>query len=135
MWIIIFLSIVFLFFTLFSTSNPFITVIMLSLLALFVLSLRIKFKNNNSNTNENSTNNKYSFKNIILGLIYFIVFFIVYYFSIAFLLMILLYFISLNSGNSSDNGLWAYGMIFGITIAPILSIITTFKIIRKNENQ
>jgi len=85
------------------------------------------FKNNNEK-------NKHSQNKIILGLIYYIIFFIVYYFVVALISSIPLFFLSKLFESNSDNGLWAYSLILGIVLAPILSIITTIKIIKKDKN-
>lgn len=76
-------------------------------------------------------NNEYSIKKILLSIIYFIMSFIAYYFVIGMSSIMLIYGISGNYGDGSDNGLWAYGLILGMILAPILAIITTTKIINK----
>lgn len=61
----------------------------------------------------------------------FIMYFIVYYFVIAIIAMIPLSMIP-TDGNS-DNGLWAYAIIAGIALAPILSFITIMKLHKKDK--
>ena len=78
----------------------------------------------------NSKNNKENgiLKKIILGIICFIIFSIAYYFAIAMISLVSLSFIS----RDFSGGLWAVGLILGITLSPILSNITTIKILNKN---
>lgn len=98
------------------------TILFLLILGIVVFSL-IKFKNPNDNN---------IIKKIVINILTFILFFVVYYFVICFISMIPLYMMSNNSG--SDSGLWAYAIILGMGLAPILSLITTIRLNRKKEN-
>ena len=40
----------------------------------------------------------------------------------------------MSSNSNSDSGLWAYSIILGMGLAPILSLITTIKLNKKKEN-
>ncbi len=80
------------------------------------------------------TNDNNIIKNGIMNILTFILFFIVYYIVIAIISMIPLAMISSNSNSGSDNGLWAYSIILGMVLAPILSLITTIKLNQKKKN-
>lgn len=75
------------------------------------------------------------FKKIMLGILYFAVFFVVYYFAITICLVVLTSIFSMISSDGYDNGLWGIGIILGLILAPILSIISTKrKLSKKNNN-
>ena len=57
-------------------------------------------------------------------------FLIIYYVIIAVGGSYILYFL-FDSGEGGDSGLWAYGMILGVILSPILLIIMTVKKINK----
>lgn len=80
------------------------------------------------------TNDNNIIKNGIMNILTFILFFIVYYIVIAIISMIPLAMISSNSNSGSDNGLWAYSIILGMALAPILSLITTIKLNKKEKH-
>ena len=80
------------------------------------------------------TNDNNIIKNGIMNILTFILFFIVYYIVIAFISMIPLAMISSNSNSGSDSGLWAYSIILGMALAPILSLITTIKLNKKEKH-
>lgn len=102
----------------------------MSILFLVVLGIIVflLFKSKNENQNNNTI------KNVIMYILTFILFFIVYYFFIAIISMIPLAMISSNSNSGSDSGLWAYSIILGMGLAPILSLITTIKLNQKKKN-
>ena len=100
------------------------TILFLVVLGIIVFSLfKPKEQNNNSNNN--------TIKNVIINILTFILFFVAYYFVIAIISMIPLAMISSNSNSGSDSGLWAYSIILGMGLAPILSLITTIKLNQK----
>ena len=80
------------------------------------------------------TNDNNIVKNGIMNILTFILFFVVYYIVIAIISMIPLAMISSNSNSGSDSGLWAYSIILGMALAPILSLITTIKLNKKKKN-
>lgn len=102
------------------------TILFLVVLGFIVFLL---FKSKNPNNNNNNT-----IKNVIMNILTFILFFVVYYFLIAIISMIPLAMISSNSNSGSDSGLWAYSIILGMGLAPILSLITTIKLNQKKKN-
>ena len=53
---------------------------------------------------------------------------------VAIISMIPLAMISSNSNSGSDSGLWAYSIILGMALAPILSLITTIKLNKKEKH-
>ena len=53
---------------------------------------------------------------------------------IAIISMIPLAIISSSSNSNSDSGLWAYSIILGFALSPILSLITTIKLNKKKED-
>lgn len=74
----------------------------------------------------------FSLKKFLLGLVLFIVLFYGYAMIVAIISMIPLYFIEVNTNaGGGDSGIWAYGLIAAIVISPILSLITTSKIIKR----
>jgi len=81
--------------------------------------------------NENQKNN--TIKNFIINILTFILFFVVYYFLTAIISTIPLAMISSNSNSGSDSGLWAYSIILGMALGPILSLITTIKLNKKKK--
>lgn len=103
----------------------------MSILFLVVLGIIVflLFKSKNENQNSNNT-----IKNVIMYILTFILFFVVYYFVIAIISMIPLAMISSNSSSGSDSGLWAYSIILGMGLSPILSLITTIKLNQKKKN-
>lgn len=102
------------------------TILFLVVLGIIVFSLfKSKEQNNNSNNN--------TIKNVIINILTFILFFVAYYFVIAIISMIPLAMMSSNSNSSSDSGLWAYSIILGMGLAPILSLITTIKLNQKKR--
>ena len=105
------------------------TILFMVVLGFIVFSL---FKSKNPNNNNNNNNN--TIKNVIMNILTFILFFVVYYFVIAIISMIPLAMISSNSNSGSDSGLWAYSIILGMGLAPILSLITTIKLNQKKKN-
>ena len=78
--------------------------------------------------------NNNTIKNIIMNILTFIMFFSAYYFVIAIISMIPLAIISSSSNSNSDSGLWAYSIILGFALSPILSLITTIKLNKKKED-
>ena len=106
---------------------------MYCMLILFLVVLGIivflLFKSKNENQDNNNT-----IKNVIMYILTFILFFVVYYFVIAIISMIPLAMISSNNNSGSDSGLWAYSIILGMGLAPILSLITTIKLNHKKKN-
>lgn len=74
----------------------------------------------------NNDSDSSKFKKVIIFLVRFISYFIIYYFIIAIVSSIPLYFITGN-GDGSDSGVWAYGLILGATLSPVLSLITTIR--------
>lgn len=98
------------------------TILILLVLGIIVFSF---FKSKNPNDNN-------IIKNVIMNILTFIVLFIVYYFMIAIISMIPLSMMS--SNNDSDSGLWAYSIILGMGLAPILSLITTIKLNQKKKS-
>lgn len=102
-----------------------VIVIILILIILFILLLR-KGKNQSGNTS------KLSLKKFLIGIALFIVLFYGYAMIVAIISMIPLYFIEVNTNAGGvDSGIWAYGLIAAIVISPILSLITTSKIIKR----
>jgi len=74
-------------------------------------------------------------KKILLGIILFIVLFYGYAMLVALISMIPLYFVEINTNTGDgDSGIWAYGLIASIVLSPILSLITTSKILKKESN-
>lgn len=103
----------------------FIIITIIILIMLFILLSR-KGKNQSGNTS------KLSWKKILLGIVLFIVLFYGYAMIVAIISMIPLYFIEVNTNTGGgDSGIWAYGLIAAIVISPILSLITTSKIIKR----
>ena len=100
-------------------------IIIIFFLALGVVTISL-FKSKNQNDNS-------IIKNYIMNILTFILLFIVYYVVVAIISMIL-YMMSSNSNSGSDSGLWAYSIILGIVLAPILSLITTIKLNKKRKN-
>ena len=100
------------------------TILFMVVLGFIVFSL---FKSKNPNNNNNTI------KNVIMNILTFILFFVVYYFVIAIISMIPLAMISSNINSGSDSGLWAYSIILGMGLAPILSLITTIKLNQKKK--
>ena len=86
------------------------------------------FKSKNENQNNNTI------KNVIMNILTFILFFVVYYFVIGIISMIPLAMISSNSNSGYDSGLWVYSIILGMALAPILSLITTIKLNKKEKH-
>ena len=84
------------------------------------------FKSKNPNNN--------TIKNVIMNILTFILFFVVYYFVIGIISMIPLAMISSNSNSGYDSGLWVYSIILGMALAPILSLITTIKLNKKEKH-
>ena len=103
------------------------TILFFVLLGIIVFSL-FKSKKQNNNSNDNTI------KNVIINILTFMLFFVAYYFVIAIISMIPLAMISSNSNSGSDSGLWAYSIILGMGLAPILSLITTIKLNQKKKN-
>lgn len=104
------------------------------IILLFLILAVILIKNKSKETNENS---KTGLKNALLAILVFIGLFYVYAMAVGIISMIPLYFIerSINT-DSASSGIWAYGLILAITISPILSLITTSRIINgKKENK
>lgn len=95
------------------------TILILGILTFAVFKF---FKSQNPNDNN-------IIKKMILNILSFILFFVVYYFVIAIISAIPLSMMSNDSG--SDSGLWAYSIILGMGISPILSIITITKLNKK----
>ena len=91
----------------------------------FIVFSLFKSKNPNNNT---------TIKNVIMNILTFILFFVVYYFVIGIISMIPLAMISSNSNSGYDSGLWAYSIILGMALAPILSLITTIKLNKKEKH-
>ena len=79
-------------------------------------------------------NNNNTIKNVIMNILTFILFFVVYYFVICIISMIPLAMISSNSNSGYDSGLWVYSIILGMALAPILSLITTIKLNKKEKH-
>lgn len=79
-------------------------------------------------------NNNNTIKNVIMNILTFILFFVVYYFVIGIISMIPLAMISSNSNSGYDSGLWVYSIILGMALAPILSLITTIKLNKKEKH-
>ena len=79
------------------------------------------------------TNDNNIIKKCIMNILTFTLLFVVYYIVIAIISMIPLAMISSNSNNGSDSGLWAYSIILGMALAPILSLITTIKLNKKKK--
>lgn len=79
-------------------------------------------------------NNNNIIKNVIMNILTFILFFVVYYFVIGIISMIPLAMISSNSNSGYDSGLWVYSIILGMALAPILSLITTIKLNKKEKH-
>lgn len=79
-------------------------------------------------------NNNNTIKNVIMNILTFILFFVVYYFVIGIISMIPLVMISSNSNSGYDSGLWVYSIILGMALAPILSLITTIKLNKKEKH-
>jgi len=78
----------------------------------------------------------FSFKKLLLGIVLFIVLFYGYAMLVALISMIPLYFIEINTNTGGeDSGLWALSLIAAIVLAPILSLITSSKIINKKDNK
>lgn len=100
------------------------TILFMVVLGFIVFSL---FKSKNPNNNN-------TIKNVIMNILTFILFFVVYCFVIAIISMIPLAMISSNNNSGSDSGLWAYSIILGMVLAPILSLITTIKLNQKKKN-
>lgn len=90
----------------------------------FIVFSLFKSKNPNNNT----------IKNVIMNILTFILFFVVYYFVIGIISMIPLAMISSNSNSGYDSGLWVYSIILGMALAPILSLITTIKLNKKEKH-
>jgi hypothetical protein len=99
------------------------TILFLVVSGFIVFSL-FKSKNPNNNT----------IKNVIMNILTFILFFVVYYFVIGIISMIPLAMISSNSNSGYDSGLWVYSIILGMALAPILSLITTIKLNKKEKH-
>lgn len=91
----------------------------------FIVFSLFKSKNPNNNT---------TIKNVIMNILTFILFFVVYYFVIGIISMIPLAMISSNSNSGYDSGLWVYSIILGMALAPILSLITTIKLNKKEKH-
>ena len=100
------------------------TILFLVVSGFIVFSL---FKSKNSNNNN-------TIKNVIMNILTFILFFVVYYFVIGIISMIPLAMISSNSNSGYDSGLWVYSIILGMALAPILSLITTIKLNKKEKH-
>lgn len=90
----------------------------------FIVFSLFKSKNPNNNT----------IKNVIMNILTFILFFVVYYFVIGIISMIPLAMISSNSNSGYDSGLWVYSIILGMALAPILSLITTIILNKKEKH-
>lgn len=73
-------------------------------------------------------------KEIIIKIFTFILLFVFYYFVICIITMIPLGMIASNNNSGSDSGLWAYSIILGMGLAPILSLITTIKLKQKKKD-
>ncbi len=104
------------------------------IIILFLILMVILIKSKSKEVKENS---KTGFKKVLLAIVLFIVLFYAYAMAVGIISLIPLYFIgrSINTGNT-DSGIWAYGLILAITISPILSLITTSRIINsKKENK
>lgn len=99
------------------------TILFLVVSGFIVFSL---FKSKNPNNN--------IIKNVIMNILTFILFFVVYYFVIGIISMIPLAMISSNSNSGYDSGLWVYSIILGMALAPILSLITTIKLNKKEKH-
>lgn len=100
------------------------TILFLVVSGFIVFSL---FKSKNPNNNN-------TIKNVIMNILTFILFFVVYYFVIGIISMIPLAMISSNSNSGYDSGLWVYSIILGMALAPILSLITTIKLNKKEKH-
>ena len=99
----------------------FLSSILIIVLIIFSLSI---FKKSASKT---------TFKKGLISIGLFIALLYVYYFIIGIITAIPLAYLSKNISNGTDTGLWAYSIIAGIIFAPILSLITTIKLL-KNKN-
>ena len=97
-------------------------IIFLVVLGIIVLALS-KSKNPNNNI----------IKKVVINAIKFILFFVMYYFVICFISMIPLVMMSNNS--DTDSGLWAYSIILGMGLSPILSLITLIKLNKNNKKK
>jgi hypothetical protein len=74
-------------------------------------------------------------KKLFLGIVLFIVLFYGYAMIVGIISMIPLYFIEINTNTGGgDSGIWAYGLIASIVLSPILSLITTSKILKKESD-
>ena len=74
-------------------------------------------------------------KKLFLGIVLFIVLFYGYAMIVGIISMIPLCFIEINTNaGGGDSGIWAYGLIASIILSPILSLITTSKILKKESN-
>ena len=73
-------------------------------------------------------------KKLFLGIVLFIVLFYGYAMIVGIISMIPLYFIEINTNTGGDSGIWTYGLIASIILSPILSLITTSKILKKESN-
>ena len=96
-------------------------ILFLGVLGIIVFSF---FKSKNPNDNN-------IIKNVIINIPTFILLFVIYYFVICIISMIPLYTMSNNSG--SDSGVWAFSIILGMGLAPILSLITTIRLNKKKK--
>lgn len=87
------------------------------------------------NTKSETTSTKgFNLKKLLLGIVLFIVLFYGYTILVGLISMIPLYFVETNTNTvGGDSGIWVYGLVAAIVLSPILSLITTLKILNREQ--
>lgn len=95
------------------------------LVIIYLIIKYIKKDNIEIGDEEKSQNSKTNLKKIFYGILLFVPLFIMYYFIVAMISMLIIAVIT------SADGAWAYALIVGFSISPILTVITIMKLLNK----
>lgn len=95
------------------------------LVIIYLIIKYIKKENIEIDNEENTENSKSKLKKIFSGILLFVPLFIMYYFIVAMISMFIITVITI------ADGAWAYALILGFSISPILTVITIMKILNK----